>query len=90
MIDDGLHAPNANIATLAFALRILRPKGRFAVEDIKTESLPIWEAVSALLPAESHPELIKARRAYLFVVQKPSTGFAQIRRDMALPISGSA
>ena len=75
VIDDGLHAPNANIATLAFALHILNPNGWFVVEDIKTESLPIWETVSALLPVDSHPALIKARRAYMFVVRKPSTGF---------------
>jgi hypothetical protein len=48
VIDDGLHAPNANIATLAFALHILKPNGWFVVEDIKRESLPIWETVSAL------------------------------------------
>ena len=75
VIDDGLHAPNANIATLAFALHILKPNGWLVIEDIKTESLPIWETVSALLPVDSHPTLIKARRTHLFVAQKPSTGF---------------
>ena len=56
VIDDGLHAPNANIATLAFALHILKPNGWLVIEDIKTESLPIWETVSALLPVDSHPD----------------------------------
>jgi len=37
-----------------------------------TESLPIWQTLSALLPFDSHPTLIKARRAHMFVVQKPS------------------
>jgi SAM-dependent methyltransferase len=75
VIDDGLHAPNANIATLAFALRILKPNGWFVVEDIKTESLPVWETVSALFPVDIYSGLVKARRAYLFVIQKPAKGF---------------
>ena len=74
VIDDGLHAPNANIATLVFALHVLKPNGWFVAEDMQTESLPIWETISALLPVDSRPALIKARRTYVFVVQMPSKG----------------
>jgi hypothetical protein len=43
VIDDGLHSPNANIATMLFALKILRPSGFFVVEDIISSSMPIWQ-----------------------------------------------
>jgi len=35
IIDDGLHCPNANIASFIFALRNLRSGGWFIVEDIR-------------------------------------------------------
>ncbi|MGC2415271.1 MAG: hypothetical protein WA459_21570 [Stellaceae bacterium] len=42
IIDDGLHAPNANIASLAFACKRLKPGGWSVVEDINPAALPVW------------------------------------------------
>jgi hypothetical protein len=71
VIDDGLHTPNANIATMIFALKILRPFGIFIAEDIKLSSLPIWQVVAALLPENFNPKIIQAKGGLLFMIKKP-------------------
>lgn len=71
IIDDGLHSPNANIATLIFALQSLKPNGFFIIEDIGPESIPIWQVVSKLLPDEYNANLIQAKNGLLFLMQKP-------------------
>ena len=71
VIDDGLHSPNANIATMLFALTILKPSGFFVVEDISLSSIPVWQVIAALLPEGYRPKIIQAKAALLFMVQKP-------------------
>jgi len=70
VIDDGLHSPDANIATLAFGLAKIRAGGWVAVEDIGPGATPVWEVVSALLPDNFRPYLIKAEGAMVFAVQR--------------------
>jgi hypothetical protein len=70
IIDDGLHSPNANLAVLLFALKKLKPGGRFVAEDIPDRALPVWQVVSALMPAEYKCSLASAGGANLFSVQK--------------------
>jgi hypothetical protein len=72
VIDDGLHSPNANIATMLFALKVLRPSGYFIAEDIPLVSLPVWQVVAAILPESYRATLIRARECFLFLIQKPS------------------
>jgi hypothetical protein len=69
IIDDGLHAPNANIATLLFALRNLKRNGWFVVEDIPVTALPIWDVVANLLLAKYSCWLLAAKRGCLFVLR---------------------
>lgn len=69
-IDDGLHAPDANLTTLMFALDKLKRGGHFVVEDIGEPSLPIWKAVSAVMPANCSTSILAAKAGALFVVQK--------------------
>jgi hypothetical protein len=71
VIDDGLHSPNANIATMLFALTILKPSAFFVVEDISPSSVPVWQVIAALLPESYRPKIIQAKSALLFIVQKP-------------------
>jgi SAM-dependent methyltransferase len=71
VIDDGLHSPNANIATMLFALKVLKPSGFFIVEDITFSKIPIWQVVAALLPANYSPKLIQGKAGLLFMIQKP-------------------
>jgi hypothetical protein len=70
MIDDGLHSPNANIATMLFALKILRPSGIFIVEDINSSSMPIWQVVAALLPENYNPKITQTKSALSFMIKK--------------------
>lgn len=71
VIDDGLHSPNANIATMLFALQVLRPSGFFIVEDIPARSAPVWQVVAALLGESYQPSIIQTRNCLLFFIQKP-------------------
>jgi hypothetical protein len=71
IIDDGLHSPNANLATLAFGLNRLKVNGHFLVEDIRPEALPIWQLVSAaLLPSDYESEVIETANQLLFLVRR--------------------
>jgi len=70
IIDDGLHAPNANIAVLAFGLSKLKKGGWLIIEDIQKNALPIWHVVSALLPNTYECYLLSAALASVFAVKK--------------------
>jgi glycosyltransferase involved in cell wall biosynthesis len=70
MIDDGLHAPGANLNTLLFGLDRIKPGGWIVIEDILPPMLPIWKLVAQLLPSGFEPELIKAKSSLLFVLQR--------------------
>jgi hypothetical protein len=70
IIDDGLHSPNANIATMAFALGKLKKGGWFVVEDISPAAVPVWRVISTLLPDRFKPQLVAAREGLLFLVER--------------------
>ena len=70
VIDDGLHSPNANIATLEFGLKILKIGGWVVIEDIGEEAISIWQTVSALFPNSYEPHIFSADGAILFAVKK--------------------
>jgi hypothetical protein len=70
VIDDGLHAPNANLAVAAFALPRLTQGGWLIIEDIAPNAVPVWRVVSALLPAEYRPIIINAKGAFVFGVRR--------------------
>lgn len=70
IIDDGLHSPNANLATMLFALKKLKPGGVFVVEDVHPAHFPVWQIVSALLPPLGFKSFFStASGGCLFVVQ---------------------
>lgn len=71
IIDDGLHSPNANLATLVFGLTKLKVNGYFLIEDISPNALPIWQLVSAaLLPSEYESDVIGTENKLLFLVRR--------------------
>ncbi|MEX3008752.1 hypothetical protein [Hoeflea sp. TYP-13] len=70
MIDDGLHAVNANLASLHFGLQKIRVGGWVVIEDITYESKPIWEVVSRILTESYEVHLIRTPRAYVFAVKR--------------------
>jgi hypothetical protein len=70
IIDDGLHSPHANIQTLIFGLKKVRPGGWVVVEDIGHDALPVWQAVSALLPERYRSYIVHEQHALLFAVKR--------------------
>lgn len=71
IIDDGLHAPHANIACLAALLPKLKDGGWYVVEDIADAALPLWQVVSSLLPVEHERWILRSLHGYLlFVVRR--------------------
>ena len=70
IIDDGLHAPGANLNTLEFSLKKLTIGGWFVVEDITEPMLTIWELVSKILPIQFDCKIFKTKTAYVFTTQK--------------------
>jgi hypothetical protein len=70
-IDDGLHAPDANIASLIFFLKIIKVGGWAVIEDIGAKSIEIWKTVSYLLPKEYMSQILQTYNgSYLFAVKK--------------------
>ncbi len=73
VIDDGLHAPHANLGVLRLALAKLRPGGWAVIEDISEAALPFWRVLAALLPPRRfRPVLLRARGGFLFAVRRES------------------
>jgi hypothetical protein len=70
IIDDGLHAPNANIAVLIFGLKKLKVGGWLVVEDIPARAAAVWHVVSALLPETYQTQLIQTAMALVFAVKR--------------------
>ncbi len=70
VIDDGLHSPNANIATLAFGLAAVRKGGWVVVEDIGLAALEFWQVVAALLPPKFAARLFRSGGFLVFAVQR--------------------
>ena len=71
VIDDGLHSPNANIASLEFGLKIIKIGGWVVVEDIAEEAISVWQTVSALLPNAYEPHIFSTNgRAIVFAVKR--------------------
>lgn len=71
VIDDGLHSPNANIASLNFALKLVKPGGWVVIEDIASQARCLWEVVAALLPANKYePHILDANGIIVFAVHR--------------------
>lgn len=70
IIDDGLHSPNANVATLQFALTKVKVGGWVVIEDIGLNALPVWEVIAALLPPHLEAHLFRANTSLVFAVKK--------------------
>ncbi len=72
VIDDGLHCPPANIATLQFGLEKIRIGGWVVIEDIARGAVPVWELVAALLPDRYRSRLFSAKGGVVFAVERLS------------------
>ena len=70
VIDDGLHSPNANAASLRFGLSSVKTGGWVVIEDINKTAVPFWEVVAALLPPHFRSHLLVSPHTIAFAVQK--------------------
>lgn len=70
IIDDGLHAPHANLAVLDFGLRRLKVGGWLVVEDIRSEALPIWRLTAAIIPPQFETRIVADCKAALLAVRR--------------------
>ena len=70
IIDDGLHAPNANLAVLVYALDHLAVGGWVVIEDIAAEAVPLWQVVGALMPSGYACELLQAHGGVIFAARR--------------------
>lgn len=68
IIDDGLHTPWANLNTLNFALKLLKPRGYFVVEDIRDIYIPVWKIAVSLFPDNYKYRLIKAKKEIMLAL----------------------
>ena len=70
VVDDGLHAPGANLNTVLYALPRLNSGGWLCIEDIPERSLSVWHLVGCLLPSDKYScALIKCTASYAFIVR---------------------
>ena len=70
VIDDGLHAPDANISTLILGLQSIRIGGWVVIEDINPAAEPLWKVVAALLPKTFSASVFQANYALVFAAQR--------------------
>ncbi len=70
MIDDGLHAPNANLNSLAFFLPRIKVGGWAVIEDIAYQSETIWKLVGAIIPQNFRCHLVQTSGSMLFLVKR--------------------
>jgi hypothetical protein len=72
MIDDGLHAPYANVLSLQFFLPRLKIGGWAVVEDIRREAVPVWQIVQAMLPSTYESFVVSESSSWmsLFAVRR--------------------
>jgi len=71
IIDDGLHSPNANLATLAYSLQYIKKGGWVVIEDIGPNSIEIWHVVAHILSGKYSCQIFNSSdQGYLFAAQK--------------------
>jgi hypothetical protein len=70
IVDDGLHSPNANLATLLFGFERLKVGGWLVIEDITPAAVPLWQAIAALMPHQYNSQVVAAKGAFLFSMRR--------------------
>jgi len=70
LIDDGLHAPNANLATLLVGLEKVRQGGWIVIEDIAEKALSFWKIVVLMIGGIHECHLIRAHGGLVVALKK--------------------
>lgn len=73
IIDDGLHAPNANLQTLMFALEQFNNKKNkwLIIEDIRIDSVVVFKLLMSLLDTSLYKTyIVRTKKSHVFVCHK--------------------
>ena len=72
LIDDGLHSVTANINSLALGLMLTNDDGVIVIEDIRSNSLSVWEFIAEFVIMQGHWAYLMEdfQGSYLFIVSK--------------------
>jgi hypothetical protein len=70
IIDDGLHAPYANLRTLLEAGTLLKTNGVLVIEDVREQAIVVWELVATLLGDSWSTEIVKTKKSYMVLLRK--------------------
>jgi hypothetical protein len=70
IIDDGLHAPFANLMTIKNLISKLTDGGVLVVEDINSSALSVWRIFEKMLSKDHSFRLIKAKSSYVVLIKK--------------------
>ena len=70
IIDDGLHSPLANLQTILAVEDLIAPGGAIVIEDIATQSIPVWQTLSILLEDFWQVKLVRGNHAHLGLITR--------------------
>jgi hypothetical protein len=70
IIDDGLHAPFANLTTLIEGSSLLKEKGIIVIEDVPDRSLAIWKVVPLILGKDWQVQIVRGKVENLIIFRK--------------------
>lgn len=70
IVDDGLHSPDANLATAMFAVKKLQARESLVIEDIPLDAAQVWQRVNAVLSSHYETGIFQAASSLLFVTQR--------------------
>jgi hypothetical protein len=70
IVDDGLHAPLANLNTLIASLPLLRSGGVLVIEDVPNRALPVWALAKWLTDKSLEVSVYRFKLANCVVIRK--------------------
>jgi hypothetical protein len=70
VIDDGLHAPFPNLATVRHTLPLLTKDGILVIEDVTEAAIPVWELLRIVFKNKWELEIIQTNVSYVVVISK--------------------
>lgn len=70
IIDDGLHAPLANLLTIKNLFPKLSPDGYMVIEDVNLTSLPVWRIFVELTRLDIEVKIVRAEKAHMVILNR--------------------
>lgn len=72
VIDDGLHAPLANLNTIMATIPLLREDGVIVIEDVPKRALPVWTLAKHLIKDSLDLSVYQLNHACCIVIRRKS------------------